>query len=486
MLALSSRSARWILVVTLSALGGFLLGNLSEFSVRNVHPFSGRAMSPADRVSFADIAERVNGSVVSVVSTKIVDLNQLHEEMEFWYPLKPDENGKRKSLGFGSGFILESRGLVVTNQHVIADSRNITIRLFDGSEYPAELLGTDSLTDLALMRIKPKNRIEAAHLGDSDKVRVGDWVMAVGNPYNYEHSVTVGVVSAKERKIDENPFERYIQTDAAINFGNSGGPLFNAQGEVVAITTAISTKGRNIAFAIPINFAREIFNQLGEQGRVVRGFLGLIPEEISENHAKVLQLSSTRGALVAEVSPGSAAERAGIQRYDVLTEFSGQPVRDRDDFRRRVAATPPGTQIVLTGIRNGKPLEFNVVVRERPSLAEARLSPAPDDLVGKTTPPKMGRAGMSVQQLTERHRKMYRVEGGPGVIVVDVDPISPAADAGLRVGDMILEINKHPVTSLLEYQKVISGFRANDALMLLVGRSRNNTRIVTLKLEPVG
>jgi serine protease Do len=485
MLALSSRSAKWLLVVTLSALGGFLLGNVSEFSVRSVNPFSGRALSPAGQVSFADIAERVNSSVVSVVSTKIVDLNQLHEDMEFWYPLKPDENGKRKSLGFGSGFILEGRGLVVTNQHVIADSRNITIRLFDGSEYPAELLGTDSLTDLALMQIKPKNRLEAARLGDSDKVRVGDWVMAVGNPYNYEHSVTVGVVSAKERKIDENPFERYIQTDAAINFGNSGGPLFNAQGEVVAITTAVSTKGRNIAFAIPINFAREIFNQLGEQGRVVRGFLGLIPEEISENHAKVLQLGSTRGALVAEVSPGSAAERAGIQRYDVLTEFSGQPVHDRDDFRRRVAATPPGTQIVLTGIRNGKPVEFNVVVRERPSLTEARLSPAPDDLVGKTSPAKMGRAGISVQQLTEQHRKMYRVEGGPGVVVVDVDPISPAADAGLRVGDVILEINKHPVTSLLEYQKLISGFRANDALMLLVGRSRNNTRIVTLKLEPV-
>jgi serine protease Do len=486
MLALSSRSAKWVLVVTLSALGGFLLGNLSEFSIRSLNPFSGRAMRPADQVSFADIAEQVNSSVVSVVSTKIVDLNQLHEDMEFWYPLKPDENGKRKSLGFGSGFILESRGLVVTNQHVIADSRNITVRLFDGSEYPAELLGTDSLTDLALMRIKPKNRLEAARLGDSDKVRVGDWVMAVGNPYNYEHSVTVGVVSAKERKIDENPFERYIQTDAAINFGNSGGPLFNARGEVVAITTAISTKGRNIGFAIPINFAREIFSQLGEQGRVVRGFLGLIPEEISENHAKVLQLSSIRGALVAEVSPRSAAEQAGIQRYDVLTEFSGQPVRDRDDFRRKVAATPPGARIVLKGIRDGKSVEFNVVVGERPSLTEVRLGPTPDEPVGERTSAKMGRAGISVQQLTEQHRKMYRIDGGPGVIVVDVDPISPAADAGLRVGEVILEINKHRVTSLLEYQKLISGFRANDALMLLVARSRNSTRIVTLKLEPVG
>lgn len=485
MLTLSRRSATWMLVVAVSALGGFLLGNLSEFSVRSADPFSRKAASSVEQVSFADVAERVNASVVSVVSTKIVDLNQLHDDMEFWYPLKPDENRKRKSLGFGSGFILESRGLVVTNQHVIDDSRNITVRLFDGSEYPAELLGADPETDLALMRIKPKKRLTAARLGNSDQLRIGDWVMAVGNPYNYEHSVTVGVVSAKDRKIDENPFERYIQTDAAINFGNSGGPLFNARGEVVAITTAISTKGRNIGFAIPINFAREIFAQLGEQGRVVRGFLGLTPEQITENHARVLQLSSTRGTLIAEVSPQSAAERAGIRRYDVITEISGQPVMDKDDFRRKVAATTPGTEIVLRGIRNGKPVEFTAVVRERPAWAEVRLRPAPDDST-KPALPKTGRAGISVQELTEQHRKLYRIDGGPGVVVVEVDPISPAADAGLVVGDVILEINKHRVTSLMEYQKLISGFKANDPLMLLVARSRNNTRIVTLKLEPAG
>ena len=269
-----NRGIKWLLVVALSALVGFFLGNLSPYSVRRFSTFMPSTVNSVEQVSFADVAQRVNPSVVSVVSTKIVDLNQLHEEMESWYPLRPeDDSGKRKSLGYGSGFILESRGLVVTNQHVIDDSRQIVVRLSDGSEYPADLIGADTETDLALMKIRPKRRLEAARLGNSDELRVGDWVMAVGNPYNYEHSVTVGVVSAKDRKIDENPFERYIQTDAAINFGNSGGPLFNARGEVVAITTAISTKGRSIGFAIPMNFAKEIVSQLAGQGRVVlQGF----------------------------------------------------------------------------------------------------------------------------------------------------------------------------------------------------------------------
>jgi serine protease Do len=485
MLALPSRRAKWILVVVFSALGGFLLGNLSQLTLRSVSSFGKRTATSVDDVSFAEVAERVNPLVVSVVSTRIVDLNQLHEDLEFWYPMKPDDQTKRKSLGFGSGFILEGRGLVVTNQHVIDDSRNITVRLFDGSEYKAELLGADPETDLALMRIKPKGRLDAARLGDSDKLRVGDWVMAVGNPYNYEHSVTVGVVSAKDRKIDENPFERYIQTDAAINFGNSGGPLFNSRGEVVAITTAISTKGRNIGFAIPINFARQIFQQLGEQGRVVRGFLGLTPEQITENHVKVLRLNSGQGTLVADVRPETAAERAGIQRYDVITEISGRPVIDKDDFRRKIAATPPGTPVSLKGIRNGKPIEFAVVVKERPPVTDVRLRPAEEDSGAPVTHSRVGRAGISVQELSERHRRIYRTNAESGVVIVEIDPISPAADAGLTVGEVILEINRHRVTSLLEYQKLISGFQAHDPVMLLVAKSRDHTRIVTLKLEPV-
>ncbi|PYV87303.1 MAG: serine protease, partial [Acidobacteria bacterium] len=374
-MGLSKGTTKLVLFIGVSLLLGFFIGNLTDFSVRRLNPFSKLGNSLVSQISFADVADRVNPSVVSVVSTKILDLNQVHEGFEFWSPLKPEENGKRKSLGFGSGFVVDGRGLILTNEHVIDDARHVTVRLFDGQEYPAELLGTDEQTDLAVIKINPKARLEPVRLGDSDRVRVGDWVMAMGNPYNYDHTVTVGIISAKNRKIDDNPFERYIQTDAAINFGNSGGPLFNTRGEVVAINTAISTKGRGIGFAIPINLAKEVVHQIEEHGRVVRGFLGLRPEPITEDHAKVLHLASTQGILVTEVDPNTAAERSGIRRYDVITEINGKPVPDKDDFFRKIAQTPPGTTIRLKGIRDQKPIEFDAIVRERPPLNQAVLRP---------------------------------------------------------------------------------------------------------------
>jgi serine protease Do len=233
-----------------------------------------------------------------------------------------------------------------------------------------------------------------------------------------------------------------------------------------------------------MNFAKEIVGELAGQGRVVRGFLGLTPEQITENHAKVLQLASTKGVLVAEVNSRSAAQQAGIQRYDVITEISGQPVLDKDDFRRKVAQAKPGHEVLLKGIRNGQPVEFRAEIRERPLVAQTEIRTEPE-APSDQPQSRMGRAGISVQELTDQHRRMYRAQGS-GVIIVEVDPISPAADAGLSVGDVILEINRHPVRSLFEYQKLISGFRANDALMLLVDNSRSprsRTRIVTLKLE---
>ncbi len=478
------RAIRWISVIVVSIILGFLLGSSSQRRIRGFKFLSSPSVDRVTQVSFADVAEKVTPAVVSVVSTKIVDLNDVHDELEFWYPLRPDDNSKRKSLGFGSGFVVESGGLIVTNQHVIEDSRNIMVRFYDGSEYPAELLGADPETDLALMKVKPKSRLEKVSLGDSDHLRVGDWVMAVGNPYNYEHSVTVGVVSAKDRKIDENPYESYVQTDAAINFGNSGGPLFNANGEVVAITTAISTRGRNIGFAIPINLARLIVRQLEEHGRVIRGFLGLTPEPIDENIAKVLQLPSIQGVMVSEVSPMSAAERAGIKRYDVITHIGDEQVSDRDAFRRKVAQISPGTELHLRGIRNNESMEFTVLVRERPSLAQTSIHPA--DIETKpqlSSDSRTGRAGITVQEVPENKRKAYRIENAGGVMIIKVDPISPAADAGLAVEDVIVEINKHPVTSLMDYQKVVSRLKADDAVMLLVVRPRSNARIVSLKLE---
>jgi serine protease Do len=489
MLGLNRRSAKLIAVISVSIVVGFLLGNLTDLSVRTLNPFLKSNKESTTQISFAEVSDRVNESVVSVISTKIVDFNQIHEGFEgfeFWPPVRPEEDGKRKSLGYGSGFVVDGRGLIVTNDHVIDDARHITVRMFDGKEYPADLLGTDKETDLALLKIDSGSRLMPAHLGDSDRLRVGDWVMAVGNPYNYEHTVTVGVVSAKNRKIDDNPFERYIQTDAAINFGNSGGPLFNTQGEVVAINAAISTKGRGIGFAIPINLAKEIIDQLEERGKVVRGFLGLGPDAITEEHVKILHLPSKQGILVAEVSPNTAAATSGIKRYDVITEINGKPVFGKDDFFRRIAQTAPGTLIKLKGIRDQREMQFDVIVRERHSSNEVVLGPkGPTPAQEKGPELTAGGIGIAVQELTEQQRKSYQLQNGvSGVVIANVSHISPAADAGLSAGEIILEINKHPVKSLTEYQKLISHFKRDGALMLLISRPKNyNPRIVTLKLD---
>jgi len=473
-------------VIAAALLLGFWVGSLTDLSVRRVSLFSHSSPNTVGQTSFADVAEQVNQSVVSVVSSKVVDLNQMHENFEFWTPLRPEENSRRKSLGFGSGFVVDSRGLILTNEHVIDDSRHVTVRLFDGDEFPAELLGTDQETDLALLKINPKKRLNPVRFGNSDRLRVGDWVMAVGNPYNYDHTVTVGIVSAKGRKIDDNPFENYIQTDAAINFGSSGGPLFNSAGEVVAINTALSTRGRGIGFAIPINLAKEIVDQIEERGKVVRGFLGLRPEPITEDHMKVLHLPSTRGVLVTEVYPETAAEKSGIRRYDVITEISGTPVEDKDDFFRKIAQAKPGTTVKLKGIRDQVPMDFEAVVQERPLLSQAGLNSGNRRIEPGSSPEMvLGGLGVSVQELTPDQRQSYKLNADHnGVVIVKVDQLSPAAEAGLETSDLILEINKHPVRSLLEYQKLVSHLKREDVVMLLVShpKPKADTYIVTLRL----
>ncbi len=468
-----------------SVLAGFVLGSYKDSFLRKVMPFSYSSRGGVQQVSFADIADRVTPSVVSVVSTRIIDANQVHDGFDGWSPRRPEETGKRRSLGYGSGFILDGRGIVVTNGHVIDDSRHIAVRLNNGKEYAARLLGVDPETDVALLKVNVREPLAPVQLGDSDQVRVGDWVMAIGNPFNYDHTVTVGVVSAKDRKIDDNPFERYIQTDAAINYGSSGGPLFNAQGQVVAINSAISTKGRGIGFSIPINLVKDIVKQLEMQGRVIRGYLGLGPDAITEEYARLLRLPSRQGILVVEVSPDSAAAKSGIRRYDVITGINGTPIEGKDDFFRRIAGTVPGTRIRLTGLRDQKGIEFDVVVRERQQLKVVPVQSR--ELEGDDTnglQPATGYLGISVQELTIEHRKLLHLgENQGGIVIVNVNEFSQAADAGLSPGDIIVEINRCPVRSLNEYQKLIAESQKGGLLVFLVSRSNGNSRLVTMNLE---
>ena len=474
-----------VLLVLGSVLAGFVLGSHKDSFLRRVFPFSESYRGGVHQVSFADIADRVTPSVVSVVSTRITDADQVHEGFEGLPLRRPEENGKRRSLGYGSGFILDRRGVVVTNGHVIDDSRHIAIRLNSGKEYTARLLGVDPDTDVALLKVNVGEPLVPVQLGDSDQVRVGDWVMAVGNPFNYDHTVTVGVVSAKDRKIDDNPFERYIQTDASINYGSSGGPLFNARGQVIAINSAISTRGRGIGFSIPINLVKGIVEQLKKQGRVVRGYLGLGPDAITEEYAKFLHLPSRQGILVVEVSPDSAAAKSGIRRYDVITKIDGTSIEGKEDFFRRIAGTVPGTRIRLTGLRDQKGIEFDVVVRERQQLKAVPVeSREPEGDGTNGARPPAGYMGISVQELTIEQRKLLHLGENQGrIVIVNVNEFCQAADAGLSPGDIIVEINRCPVRSLSEYQKLIAESQKGKLLVLLVSRPNGNSRLVTLNFE---
>jgi S1-C subfamily serine protease len=308
--------------------------------------------------------------------------------------------------------------------------------------------------------------------------------MAVGNPYNYDHTVTVGVISAKDRKIDDNPFEQYVQTDAAINYGNSGGPLFNAQGQVVAINSAISTKGRGIGFSIPINSVKNIFKQLELRGYVIRGYLGLGPDSITEEYVRLLHLPSRKGILVVDVAPDSAAAKSGIKRYDVITGIDGLPIQGKDDFFRKIASTPPGTRLLLKGLRDQKEIEFDVIIKERQVL---RATPVQPREAGreKVIPPGSSAIplGIAVQELTVEHRELLRLDDSQrGVVIVNVNEFSLAADAGLSPGDVVVEINRHPVRSLAQYQNLVAECRKEGLFVLLIRRPNGSCRLATLSL----
>jgi serine protease Do len=480
------RNFRLAAIILVSLLAGFFLGSTRDFLLQRLIPVSDSGQRRVRQVSFADISDRVAPSVVSVVSSRLVDVYQIREGYEGLAPGRPEGEGRQRSLGYGSGFILDGRGLIITSEHVIDDSRHITVRLYNGREYPANLLGVDREMDVALLRINASERLVPVQLGDSDQLRVGDWVMAVGNPYNYDHTVTVGVVSAKDRKIDDNnPFEQYIQTDAAINYGNSGGPLFNGQGQVVAINSAISTKGRGIGFSIPINSVKDIFKQLELRGRVIRGYLGLGPDSITEEYARLLHLPSRQGVLVVEVAPDSAAAKSGIKRYDVITGIDGLAIQGKDDFFRKIASTSPGTRLLLKGLRDQKEIEFDVIIRERQALGATLVHPRRAESE-KVIPPGSSatQLGIAVQELTVEHRELLRLDDSQaGVVIVSVNEFSLGADAGLSPGDVIVEINRCPVRSLAQYQKLVAEFRKDGLFILLVRRPNGSCRLATLSLE---
>jgi serine protease Do len=436
--------------------------------------------------SFADIAERLNPAVVNIDATTR-DGSRVRRRFEMPVPDSPDGFGRPPEReregprrGAGTGFIIDETGYILTNHHVIETADRINVRLADGRTLRAERVGSDPDTDIALIKVTSPRPLPHAPLGDSDSLRVGEWVLAIGNPLAYEHTVTVGVVSFMGRKLFDSSLDRYIQTDAAINFGNSGGPLINARGEVIGINAAISSRASNIGFAVPINQASAILPQLRDKGRVSRGYIGVALRDVDGDLQRSLGLKAAAGALVQDVTPGSPGSRAGLRPYDVIVAVDGKPVVRNDELIQNVAARPPGSMTTLQVVRDGRALNVAVKLAERP-LRERQI---PRDEAQPSNNPGPA-LGLSVREIdSDLAARLHLPKGIEGVIVSRVDAMSPAFDADIERGHVLLEINRQPIRSIEDYRRMTANARSGDVLALYLFKPEITRReLHTVKID---
>jgi serine protease Do len=431
--------------------------------------------------AFASIAQKASPAVVSLKSetTALRDTTPYHnwpfdeDLFDFWFrqqtprermpQRRPQEQPVR---AMGSGFIISSDGYILTNNHMVGDAKKVEIELTDDRKFTAKIVGTDPVSDVAVVKIDAEN-LPFLELGDSDELEVGEWVLAIGNPLGLSHTVTAGIVSAKGRSVRLAEIEDFIQTDAAINRGNSGGPLLNLDGKVVGINTAIAgaTGNIGIGFAIPINMAKHAYKQLREGKSVERGFIGVQLGELSPEMAASLELpEDTKGVTVESVIEGSPGEKAGLKPYDVIVEFEGQAVEKRNEFINRVSMLEPGTKIKLIVLRDGKRKSFNVELGTRP-LREELTSGGPTD--------QFEELGFSVDNLTKELAESLGYEGQRGVVVREVDPQSQAAERGLAPGVLIKEVNRRPVSNVREFRDAITKAKEKGTALLLVQQEKS-------------
>jgi serine protease Do len=359
----------------------------------------------------------------------------------------------------------------LTNNHVVENAQKIMVKLADDQDYEAKIIGRDPKTDIAVIKINAKASLTAATFGDSDRLEVGEWVMAIGNPFGLDSTVTSGIVSAKGRHIGQGPYDNFIQTDASINPGNSGGPLLNLHGEVVGINTAIfSRTGGNIGigFAIPINLVKELLPQLRGKGKVTRGYLGVLIQKVTPEIAESLGMDKAHGALVANISKDGPAEKAGVKVGDVIIEFDGKEIKDSGDLPIIVARTAVERKVRMKVLRDKKEQQLSVTVGE-----------LKDEEVVASAPEK-GELGMTVQRLTPQIAESLGLERAEGVVVSAVDPGSAADEAGIRRGDVIVEIDRKPIRSIDEYKKAVAGIKKGKGVLLLVRRGES-TLFLALK-----
>lgn len=413
------------------------------------------------------IVESVSPSVVTIFAT------QENQEPDFPFPFPFPFPRERRSLG--SGVIIDykkDKFYILTNSHVVQNATSLKVRFDKHTEKPAKIVGTDPKTDVAVIEVdakgieNPESRV--AKLGNSDELRVGNLVIAIGNPYGLERTVTVGVVSALRRAIGITQYESFIQTDAAINPGNSGGPLVNIKGEVVGINTAILAEAQGLGFAIPINLAKWVADQLIQKGKVIRGWLGVVIQDVTPEMAESLGVKE--GVIIAQVAPSSPAEKAGLKIGDVVVEVNGQKVGDVRDLQFTIMKTPPGQEVVLRVVRDGKELTI-----------KAKVAQMPDEVGQKEPTEGQSTLGLVLRNLTPEEVQRF---GAVGVLVLSVAPNSLAMRSGLRAGDLILRVNNRPVASVEEFNSIIDSLiRAGRETALLLIRRGSNNLFITLRLR---
>jgi serine protease Do len=484
-------SVKGAILVALTSLvvGLGISGSLDWLAPSRAVNLLGEAAKPDPRPvtalpDFVNLAKKIRPSVVNISTTQMSEGRGGPQEFsspfgeedpfnDFWRRFfgGPMPRGPQRQRSLGSGFIIDADGSILTNNHVVENASKIVVKLSDNLEYEAKVIGRDPKTDIAVIKVDAKGALIAANFGDSDTLEVGEWVVAIGNPFGLDSTVTSGIVSAKGRHIGQGPYDNFIQTDASINPGNSGGPLLNLRGEVVGINTAIfSRTGGNIGigFAIPINLVKELLPQLRGKGKVVRGYLGVLIQKVTPEIGESLGMDKSYGALVANVSKDGPAEKAGVKVGDVIVEFDGKEVKDSADLPIIVARTAVDKKVRMKVLRDKKEMFLHVAVGE-----------LKDEEVVATAPEK-GELGLTVQRLTPQMAESLGVEKVEGVVVAAVEPASAADEAGIRRGDIIVEVDRKAVRSVEDYKKAVAGARKGRGVLFLVRRGES-TLFLALK-----